>query len=70
MGTGVHGGFGNTKGSKKVSLPESNDKLKHIFKKEEGHLPDTPENRKLLEDLANDESKCLGVDKWVIHGTL
>ena len=64
MGTGIHGGFGNTKGSGRVSLPKNDSQLNHIFRKKEGHLEDTPENRKLLEDLANDESKYLGIDKW------
>lgn len=62
MGTGVHGGFGNTKGSGRVSLPKNDSQIKHIFRKKKGHLEDTPENRKLLEDLANDDSKYLGTD--------
>ena len=66
MGSGLHGGFGNTKGSetKKVSLPKNKSQLDHIFRNASGHLPDTPENRKLLSDLANDESKYRGNDKW------
>lgn len=38
---------------------------KKIFGKREGHLPDTPENRKLLQDVANDSKTTLGLDK---HG--
>lgn len=48
----------------KVKLPESDSKLKHIFREAEGHLPDTPENRQVLKDLANDRKCHLGKDKW------
>ena len=48
----------------KISLPDNDAQLKHIFRKEAGHLPDTPENRKLLLDLANDEHYHAGQDKW------
>lgn len=74
MGTGYFGGFRNgTKGSKKQhetekdqhetgvqSLPEGEAQLRHIFSGKEGHLSDTPENRKLLVDLSNDSSKFVG----------
>ena len=46
----------------KISLPDNDAQLKHIFRKEAGHLPDTPENRKLLLDLANDSSAHVGKD--------
>lgn len=80
MGAGTHGGFGGTKGAKvnnlpsltkskpkekkKVSLPSGDSQLKHIFGKRSGHLLDTEENRKMLIDLANDKSKCVGKDKY------
>ena len=48
----------------KVKLPKDDSKLKHIFRDEEGHLPDTPENRDMLVKLANDEKYHLGKDKW------
>ena len=44
----------------RVKMPESDSKLKHIFRKAEGHLPDTVENRKMLKDLANDRQSHLG----------
>lgn len=66
MGSGHHGGFGNTKGNeeREIVLPPNDSQLKHILRVDVGHLPDTPENRKLLVDLANDSSKYLGKDKW------
>jgi len=47
-----------------VKLPENDAQLKHIFRNDEGHLPDTPENRKLLVELANDKKAFVGKDKW------
>ena len=35
---------------------------KHMFRKKENHLPDTPENRKLLTDLCADQANRLGPD--------
>lgn len=35
-----------------------------MFGNREGHLPDTPANRKLIEELANDDNHKLGTDKW------
>ena len=37
---------------------------KKIFGDREGHLPDTPENRQLLENVANDPATTLGPDKF------
>ena len=69
MGAGFHGGFGNTRGKReqsleKQSLPKNDSQLRHIFSGKEGHLSDTPKNRKLLLRLANDSSKFVGVDKY------
>ena len=47
-----------------IKLPSNDSQLRHIFENREGHLPDTPENRKLLQDLANDSTKYKGKDKY------
>ncbi|MGH9473703.1 MAG: RHS repeat domain-containing protein, partial [Terriglobales bacterium] len=41
-------------------LPAEESQLGHIFREAEGHLPDTPENRALLENVANDPANSLG----------
>ncbi|XXF81493.1 hypothetical protein P2318_02400 [Myxococcaceae bacterium GXIMD 01537] len=43
-------------------IPE--ERAKHIFREAPGHLPDTPAHRKLLQELAADESARLGVDRF------
>ena len=48
----------------KVKLPENDSQLKHIFRNKEGHLKDTPENRKMLLDLANDTKYHKGFDRY------
>ena len=48
----------------KVDLPKNKSQLNHIFDKRPGHLPDTPENRKLILDLANDHRYYVGKDKY------
>ncbi len=45
-------------------LPNNDAQIKHIFAEREGHLADTPENRTLLTDLANDASKYVGKDRY------
>ena len=36
----------------------------HIFREDEGHIPDTPANRRRLEDVVNKEENTLGTDKF------
>ena len=48
----------------RVSLPSNDSQLKHILRDDEGHLLDSPENRALLVDLANDSSKFVGTDQY------
>lgn len=38
--------------------------MKHIFSGKNGHLTDTPANRSRLINLANDNSKFIGKDKY------
>lgn len=46
------------------SLPTNDSQLDHIFGDRPGHLPDTPENRQLLVDVANGDDNYLGADKY------
>lgn len=48
----------------KVNFPKNDSQYKHFMRDEDGHLPDTPENRKLLTDLANDTAYHMGKDKY------
>ena len=50
--------------SKKNKIPNNDSTTGHIFRDAEGHIPDTPENRVLLEDVANDSANFRGTDKY------
>ena len=50
--------------SKKNKIPDNDSTTGHIFRDAEGHIPDTPENRALLEDVANDPANFRGTDKY------
>lgn len=45
-------------------FPPNESQTKHIFRSKEGHLEDTPENRKLIETVANDPANYRGKDKY------
>lgn len=47
-----------------IVFPTSESELRHIFRQAEGHVDDTPENRKLLLSVANDSSARLESDKY------
>ena len=48
---------------KKIArMPENEDRLGHIFRNDMGHLPRTPDNYRLIEDLVNDVTNYLGPD--------
>lgn len=68
MGTGIHGGFGKgTRGARDatpVTLPKNEAQLMHIFSDRQGHLSNTPQSRKMLQDLANSKTYYIGTDKY------
>lgn len=49
---------------KKNKIPDNDSTTGHIFRDAEGHIPDTPENRALLKEVANDPANFLGTDKY------
>ena len=49
---------------KKNRIPDNDSTTGHIFRDAEGHIPDTPENRTLLENVANDVDNFRGKDKY------
>lgn len=54
---------------KTTTLPANEAQIRHIFRvsPKGGHLSDTPQNRQLLVDIANDQAALLGTDK---HGNI
>lgn len=48
----------------KVKFPQNEAQIKHFMRIGEGHLPDTPENRKMLIELANNKKFHMGRDKY------
>ncbi|WP_445493982.1 hypothetical protein [Photorhabdus sp. SF281] len=52
----------SVRSNNQVTIPES--RVGHIFRKSEGHIADTSENRKLILDVANDKTAILGSDRY------
>jgi filamentous hemagglutinin len=46
-------------------MPNNISQIKHIMREDDGHLIDSPENRKKLIDLTNDKKCFVGIDE---HG--
>ena len=63
------GSAGGNGGQNRLSSKPS--QLKHMFAERPGHLPDTPENRTLLESVANNPNNYLGTDsmntQWYVQ---
>ena len=57
---------GPAAGAGEVKFPANDSQIKHIFREADGHLLDTPANRSLLENTANNTQNFIGSD---IHGT-
>jgi hypothetical protein len=47
-----------------IVLPSSDSELAHIFRLAEGHIADTPENRAILLEVANDPGDSLPADRY------
>jgi RHS repeat-associated protein len=61
-GSGSSGGSAGS--APKNSLPSNEGQMKHIFREAEGHIADTPTNRQLLLDVADDTATTLGTDRF------
>ncbi len=46
----------------KITFPQGDAQLKHIFRDAEGHLPDNPANRQKLLDVTSNLDNYLGKD--------
>lgn len=47
-----------------TTFPDGKAQIEHIFRKSPNHIPDTPANRQLLKDVANDSRTTLGTDRY------
>lgn len=55
----------NNNNSKKERIKILETKVRHIFRKEENHFElDTPQNREIIENVANDEKNYLGPNRF------
>jgi hypothetical protein len=54
----------DVEGAGKAKLPTNDSQLKHIFREADGHLPDTPINRTLVENTANNSKYFMGSDAY------
>jgi filamentous hemagglutinin len=61
---GGGGGAGPPKTGGGARFPEKPGQVRHIFRDAPGHLADTPANRTLLKEIADDASATLGTDKF------
>lgn len=48
-----------------AKMPKQRAQIMHIMRSSEGHLVDTPQNRKLIVDMTNEKEAYLGIN---IHG--
>ncbi len=60
----VAGWFGGENSKPKIFFPEKDGQIKYIFRKDEGHVEDTPENRKMILDTATDQNNHIATDKF------
>lgn len=50
-------------GSKRPTFPNKDSQIKHMFRKGAGHLPDTPENRNIIANVASNKDNYIGTDR-------
>lgn len=58
----VKDGKGSDKSKPQITIDQKSEK--HTFRKADGHIADTLENRNLLESVASSEANKLGSDKY------
>jgi len=59
-----NGGPGSGSGTRPI-FPKNESQVKHMFRGDRGHLPDTPANRNIIATVASNEHNYVGTDK---HG--
>ena len=47
-----------------IKINDKNGQDKHIFRRDSGHLPDTPTNRDLLIEMVKNSKNRLGADQY------
>lgn len=50
--------------SDSISFPSNDAQVKHIFRDKEGHIKDTPENRKIIAEVGSNKDNYYGRSKW------
>ena len=47
-----------------AEMPKKRSQIMHIMRNSEGHLIDTPHNRKIIVDMTNEKSSFVGINKF------
>lgn len=46
-----------------AEMPKNNSQISHIMRNDPGHLPNTPQNQRILIEMTSDVRNFLGIDK-------